>query len=133
MPQPPKVISTTKRKTSTSESSVQELLTQITQCKDEMETLKKEKEKAMGSTEEEEKALSKIIGDYSATAKTNAAKREALRQAEHKAAAELQKLEQELAKATEKSKAAIVKRTDFEDVHAKQMNLRGHYGTIKKS
>ena len=74
MSQPPKVISTTKRKTSTSESSVQELLTQITQCKDEMETLKKEKEKAMGSTEEEEKALSKIIGDYSTTAKTNTAK-----------------------------------------------------------
>ena len=117
MSQPPKIIiHIAKRKINANEQIIQDLIARITQYK-------RDEEKAIGSTEDEEEALSDAIKKYSATAKTNTAALEVLRQAESKAAAEMRKLEQELARATEKSKAATEKREDFEDAHQIQMNI----------
>ena len=123
MPQQPKVIHTAKRKINASEQSMQDLIAQIAQYNEEMESLSIEKEKAMGGTEDEEEALTNAFRKYSATAKTNTTALEVLRQAESKAIAELQELAQELARATEKSKAATKQRVDFEEAHARQMNI----------
>ena len=47
MSQPPKVISTTKRKASTSEPNIQELFARIAQYNEEVESLKEKKKKQL--------------------------------------------------------------------------------------
>jgi len=129
MAEPPKVLHT-KRKFNEREQAIQDLIAQVAHHSEELESLEDDKEKAVGSTEEEEKTLSGTVKKYSHIAETNTATLIALTQARSKAAAEMQKIEQDLERAAEKSKAAIVKREDFVKLNAKQMGI--HDANVQK-